>query len=68
MVLFGEDELKAGTVKVKDMAVKQEDVVQVAELVPELHRRLAVAAARPPTAVTAAAPPADDASNNANNS
>lgn len=40
MVLFGEDELRQGVVKVKDMAAKAEEVVPVAQLVLNLRRRL----------------------------
>ncbi|KAL6750380.1 hypothetical protein V8C86DRAFT_855743 [Haematococcus lacustris] len=41
MVLFGEEELAAGNVKIKDMEAKSEDVVTLAELVPALLSRLA---------------------------
>jgi hypothetical protein len=41
MVLFGEDELAAGKVKVKDMAAKSEDVVALDALVGDLKARIA---------------------------
>ncbi|KXZ42548.1 hypothetical protein GPECTOR_136g631 [Gonium pectorale] len=47
MVLFGEDELKQGLVKIKDMDARTEDSIAVGELVPELKRRLAERANRP---------------------
>ena len=41
MVLFGEDELAQGVVKVKDMSAKSEDVVPLDGLADELRRRIA---------------------------
>jgi hypothetical protein len=46
MVLFGEDELAQGAVKVKDMAAKAEDVVPLDGLADELRRRIAALEAR----------------------
>ncbi len=46
MVLFGDDELAQGNVKIKDMGIKAEDVVPLVELVPELQKRLADIAKR----------------------
>jgi histidyl-tRNA synthetase len=40
MALFGENEISSGTVKLKDMARKTEDVVKVEELASEVRRRL----------------------------
>jgi histidyl-tRNA synthetase len=40
MVLFGDDEIKSGVVKVKDMGAKTEDVVPVSELVATLGDRI----------------------------
>jgi len=40
MVLFGEDEIDAGQVKIKDMAAKEETLVPLDGLVEELQRRL----------------------------
>ena len=40
MVLFGEDEIGAGQVKIKDMAAKEETLVPLDGLVEELQRRL----------------------------
>ena len=48
MVLFGEEEISNGNVKIKDMGIKAEDVVPLDRLVPELLQRLAVAAQRGP--------------------
>jgi histidyl-tRNA synthetase len=39
MAIFGEDEISSGTVKLKDMARKTEDVVKVEELAQEVLRR-----------------------------
>ena len=41
MVLFGEDELARGVVKVKDMAAKSEDTVALDSLVDDLRARIA---------------------------
>jgi hypothetical protein len=41
MVLFGEDELASGVVKVKDMAAKTEDVVSLDALVDDIVKRVA---------------------------
>jgi len=41
MVLFGDDEINGGEVKVKDMSAKTEDVVKVTDLVVDLQRRVA---------------------------
>lgn len=41
MVLFGDEELQAGSVKVKDMGQKTEDVVPLSDLSEDLRRRLA---------------------------
>eukprot|EP00775_Hariotina_reticulata_P012337 gene12337-12470_t len=41
MVLFGDDELKSGVVKVKDMAAKTEDAVAVDDLAGHLQRLVA---------------------------
>lgn len=43
MVLFGDEELNAGTVKIKDMAAKTESVVPVDTLEQELKTRIAAA-------------------------
>ena len=40
MVLFGEDEIEAGQVKIKDMAAKEETAIPLGSLVEELQRRL----------------------------
>jgi histidyl-tRNA synthetase len=40
LVLFGEDELQQGVVKVKDMAAKEEHTVSLQELVADLQQRL----------------------------
>jgi histidyl-tRNA synthetase len=40
-VLFGEDELAQGVVKVKDMEAKEEEAVSTAELVAVLRTRIA---------------------------
>jgi len=40
LVLFGESELSAGVVKIKDLAAQAEDTVPYDQLVPELKRRL----------------------------
>jgi hypothetical protein len=42
MVLFGDEEIKKGEVKVKDMAAKSEDAVAVEDLVDDLKRRVAL--------------------------
>jgi threonyl-tRNA synthetase len=54
MVLFGEDELNAGMVKVKDMAAKEEATVHVAGLVEYLKTALAESTARAAAAAAAA--------------
>lgn len=41
MVLFGDEELAVGSVKIKDMAAKVEDTVPLDTLVSELQTRLA---------------------------
>ncbi|GFR48348.1 hypothetical protein Agub_g10235, partial [Astrephomene gubernaculifera] len=41
MVLFGEDEISRGVVKIKDMDAHREDEVGVEQLVPQLQARLA---------------------------
>lgn len=41
MVLFGDDELARGVVKVKDMDAETEDFVEDAQLVDDLKRRVA---------------------------
>lgn len=41
MVLFGDDELARGVVKLKDMAAKTEQTVQLASLVEELKKLMA---------------------------
>ena len=46
MVLFGEDELKEAKVKIKDMAAKEETLVDLARVVEELQARLPGAGAR----------------------
>ena len=46
-VLFGEEELSSGTVKVKGMEAKTEDVVALQDLVPELQRRIAATTQQP---------------------
>ncbi|GLC65359.1 hypothetical protein PLESTF_000284700 [Pleodorina starrii] len=58
MVLFGEDELSRGVVKIKDMDAHQEDTVPVEQLVPELRRRIAERSARLAAETAAPAPPA----------
>jgi histidyl-tRNA synthetase len=40
LVLFGEDELAGGKVKVKDMGAKTEELVNLEEVVGDLQRRL----------------------------
>lgn len=60
MVLFGDEELNAGNVKIKDMDVKSEDVVALDQLVPELQARIAAAKARAAEPVAApTAPPTE---------
>ena len=46
VVLFGEDELKEAKVKIKDMAAKEETLVDLARVVEELQARLPGAGAR----------------------
>ncbi|KAG2485204.1 hypothetical protein HYH03_016093, partial [Edaphochlamys debaryana] len=46
MVLFGEEEMGRGLVKIKDMDAHAEEAVPVGELVPELRRRIAARAER----------------------
>jgi len=50
MVLFGEDELKADTVKVKDLRAKTEETVPLGELVEHLKTAISAPPAAPLTA------------------
>jgi len=42
MVLFGSEELEAGSVKIKDMGQKSEDTVPLKDLSADLKKRLEV--------------------------